>query len=409
MGRFFQTDKPTFVDDNMLRLPYQLMAQVINKVDTDIAQNESNLISLYDQLNANALKQDQPRLKEILGGFETEIDDLAGEIQKDPLQFRRKTADIRNLSRKINEEFTRGEVSAIQSNFDVFQGFTKRGQEAVKKGDVLQEDFQSARGKFFSDFQGTNFQDGDFQTIFTEDLNKFINVEDIAETRGKEYAASTAELINGFSDGIYIYEDESKEKIMPFEKVYSGVLSSLMNDRELNSYLTQQVRLGNMTPEQYQDTIINAADRVAGKFSFRDTKQSRKLENDQIFLENLKQKNRKAFARFNKDLEEDEFNFSPTFNRTSFMLPKDKFNYENVLGYASNLEEDLQSLKDRDVGNLNSEELRQHNFNVQQKQAALNRLNSINDKAVQGTMRRMRDDGVISAEDYNNFLAYEAE
>lgn len=407
MGRFFQTDKPTFVDNNILQLPYQLMANVIGKIDSDIAQNESQVMSLYDQLNANALKQDQPRLREILGGFETEIDDIAKDIQKNPLDFRRKTGDIRNLSRKLNEEFTRGEVAAIQGNFNAFQDFVKRGQTGVKEGDILQEDFEFAKRKFLTDFQGTDFQDGDFQSIFTEDLNKFINIEDIAETRGKEYAASTAELINGFSDGVYIYEDASKEKIMPYEKVYSGVLSSLMNDRELNGYLTQQVRLGAMTPEEYQNTIIRAADRVANKFSFRDTKKSRKLKNDQIYVENLEQRNRKDLAKFKKKLEEDDFNFSPTFNRTSFMLPKDKFNYENVVSYASSLEDDIQQLRDKNVENLSQGELREHNFNIQKKQAALNRLNSIQEKAVQGTMRAMKDQGIITPEDYNNFLAYQ--
>ena len=409
MGRFFQTARPEFVDNKILQLPYQLVGQVINKVDSDIQKNESALLSLYDRLNVNSLKQDQPRARQIINKYEGDIDSLAQQIQQDPLQFRKKTSDIRNLSRTIGDDLNRGELSAIQGNFNSFQNFLQTGQEAVKKGDILQEDFTFAKNKFISDFQGTNFNNGTFDSIYTEDLNNFINVENIAEERGQKYAANVAEQVNGFSDGVYIYEDETKQKVLSYDKIYSGVLSSLINDKELNDYLTQQVRLGKLDQQSYNDTIIKAAERVANKFSFSETKRSRKLKNDQIYLENLRQRNKKDFAKFKKELDkkEEEQVFTPVFNRTSALLPKDKFNYENIISFSSSLKDEVDNLKRKDITNFSPQELRNHQYNVDKKQAALNRINSIKDKAVDGTMRRIRDEGIISQEDYSNFLEYQ--
>jgi len=82
MGRFYKTAGPQFIDNNIYRPPWELATQVIGNIDQDIAENEAALLALSGQLKADSLKADQPRVREIISGYENQIDELASKIQK---------------------------------------------------------------------------------------------------------------------------------------------------------------------------------------------------------------------------------------------------------------------------------------------------------------------------------------
>ena len=91
MGRFYQTAKPTFVRDNVYTPPFELISKVIANADSQIQENENALISLNDKLQAQGLAVDKPRLKEIINGYHSKIDELTTKLQKNPLEFTKDT------------------------------------------------------------------------------------------------------------------------------------------------------------------------------------------------------------------------------------------------------------------------------------------------------------------------------
>ncbi len=410
MGRFYQTDKPTFVQDGMFQMPYQLAAQVIGKVDAEIAANETATVGMHDLLNAEGLKVDEPRLREILSGYEKEIDAMSRDISENPLNYRKKTPQMRDLSRKIEEDFSRGEVAAIQGNKNAYNNWLAKNQEAVKSGGVMQDSFTTAKNKFYSEFAGTNYKDGDYQSIYTEDLNKYINIDDIAEKRGEGYITDILNKTGMVTDGEYFYKDSSKNEKVPYETVYVGVMSALQNDRELQAYLTQEARLGRLgeDPDKtYQDIMTSTAARVAEKFGHDKTTIERTMTVNSYGLEQAKLANKKAYKQWEKDFEEKPaFDFVTT--RSSELLNKDQFNPETVNLYADSLKDSIKELKKQaeSIDPNDTYAITQHKHKLSSKESALAKFESIDAQAQDAAMWEMKNNNIIDDYTYDKYNMY---
>ena len=297
MGRFYKTSVSQFVDKNIYTPPWELMSKVIANTDSQIQENETALLSLHDKLQAQSLAVDEPRLKEIINGYTNQIDELAGKIQQNPLEFRRDTGAIRNLGRQIHTDWTQGEVAAIQGNKSARDAWVKEHLERTKakQGYVTQDDVTFANSAFdkqFNEKGGTKYDNGKYNAYTTENLNAFVNLEDIGEERAKGYISDVVQKNGAYSDGKYMYTSESKKEFVPLNTIKQGVMSSMLNDKELMAYYGQQVRLGRYSQEEVAGKIEAAANRVAEKYSFTKEEAGKKsVSGDPFALENLRTKN----------------------------------------------------------------------------------------------------------------------
>lgn len=279
MGRFFKAQPVELNRDFIYTPPVELMAKVIGNADTQIKENETALLSLYDKLQAESLKQDEPRLKEIITGYQSQIEGMASKIQEDPLAFRKEMAKIRQLGRDINNDWTKGEVSAIQGNKFARDKWVKDHLEKAKreKGYVTQDDMTFAQTQADQMFKGTDYKGpGDYKQWSQENLNAFVNLEDISEDRAKGYIADVVTRHGAYTDGKYMYTSENKKEVVPFDTIKKGVLTSMLNDRELMAYYGQQVRLGRFTQDDVAAKLQDAANRVAEKYSYSKVESGRK-------------------------------------------------------------------------------------------------------------------------------------
>lgn len=279
MGRFFKAQPVELSTNHIYTPPIDLMTKVIGNADAQIQKNETALLSLYDKLQAESLKQDEPRLKEIITGYQSQIEGMAQKIQEDPLAFRKEMSKIRELGRTINNDWTKGEVSAIQGNKFARDTWVKNHLEKAKreKGYVTQDDMTFAQNQADQMFTGTDYKGpGDYKQWSQENLNAFVNLEDISEDRAKGYIADVVTKNGAYTDGKYMYTSENKKEIVPYDTIKKGVLSSMLNDRELMAYYGQQVRLGRFTQEEVAQKMQSAADRVAEKYSYTKQESGRK-------------------------------------------------------------------------------------------------------------------------------------
>ena len=114
MGRFFQQDKPEFIDDNMFNLPYQLMGEVLMNKEKAVDDTIADAVKFYDKLSADVLQQDNPRAREIIQGYEQQINDIVAGIQDNPIEYNKYTSTIRDLGRTINKDWNMGEIGTMQ-------------------------------------------------------------------------------------------------------------------------------------------------------------------------------------------------------------------------------------------------------------------------------------------------------
>lgn len=276
MGRFYQTAKPTFVRDNVYTPPFELISKVIANADSQIQENENALISLNDKLQAQGLAVDEPRLKEIINGYHSKIDELTAKLQKNPLEFRRETGNIRGLGREVADNWLHGEVAAIQGNKVARDKFVKEYTDRVKdkEGRVLQQDVDNATAlfdKMYNSMGGAKYDNGRYNSYYTENLNPFVDMSKIADEVGKGWEADKKS--QGFSNvgGKWIKEGVNGVEVADTEEIRKAITDRLMNDNELGNYYNQQMKLGFISPEQFAAKLENASNIYAEKYGYKRT------------------------------------------------------------------------------------------------------------------------------------------
>jgi hypothetical protein len=176
MGQFYKGAEATFIDDAMFKLPYELIGTVIDKKETKIKQDIQERSALADLLKAEGLQADEPRLQQKLKEYQDQIDASVEEIYKDPLSYNRE--GVQRLRRNINEDFSLGEIAAIQGNKARYDSWVKAEEEKIKKNPNLYspQQFETIKAQKLAEFTGTNYKKpGEYSAIETEEA---IGIED---------------------------------------------------------------------------------------------------------------------------------------------------------------------------------------------------------------------------------------
>lgn len=106
MGRFFEAATPTFVDNKMFQLPYELMAKNIEKKDAAIDADITSYQDRLKELKAQVLEQDSPELQKTIADYTTRIDQAVSQIQADPMNYQRYSSGINTLKQDIAKDWS---------------------------------------------------------------------------------------------------------------------------------------------------------------------------------------------------------------------------------------------------------------------------------------------------------------
>lgn len=248
MARFYKTQSANPMDYvHQLNIP--LMQQVI-------ATNEAGVnaeIQQADQLGDlatkfNYLTPDSDRAKAIGDEYSKQIDDLTRSIQQDPMAWRKKKGDIKNLAHGLEQNYKTGEISKISGNYSRYKELddyiTKR-EEAGKLSPYEGTVFRQKALESIKD--GTTYNSGTGQynllnavkpmdTIDVRDrLSKFI--DNMKANEQLEWDTQAGQYFKKTTQG--------REYISP-EKIAETAMSGLMGDNELKQYFKQRTDFGLM-------------------------------------------------------------------------------------------------------------------------------------------------------------------
>lgn len=354
MGRFYQTATPQKIDF-MHKLPEQAMMQAMMVTDKKAADTDAAIHDLYGKLKANALHWDKQRKDEILKSYESNIDELAKKFQENPLAFQQTKNLTKQLSREIYNDWTRGEIAAIQGNYNSRADFQKRYMKAVQEGKANAKDFEVAMAYFDSQFDkkgGTLFdkEAGAGNVYSTEELAKYVDMETLAETRGEGYIADFKKKFGAWSDGKYIYKSENSKEVIPAQDIYEGVLSAMQNDKELMDYWNQQIKFGNATDKERDLRLQLAAKRVAEKYDMnRDISGKTGMSGDPYGLKTAQHEYDKKLHAFKEDYDKrsdiptDLNNKQQTYKPTKATTKKELF--DNIQAMKENVNKPIEQLR----------------------------------------------------------------
>jgi len=288
MGRFYQTAKREFVDNFIYQPPVELMAKVIGNADKQVLDTETEALAIYDKLKAQGLKADEPRLQEIIQGYQSQIEDLSGVMQKSPLEFRKEIGKIRNLSRTIGNDWSsQGEVGKIQEQYAARNAYAKELQDGVEKGKILQENATQALQKFDNEYQGVNYKSAsEYNRYNSENLNEYVDADKIADEIGEGWKADVKSKGYDYADGQWVRTVNGKREVADETEIQDSIQRTLLKNEKVRAYYDQQQRLGFMSPEQFAQKIGNTASVYSKKHGYvKQEDETRMKENSNYWAE----------------------------------------------------------------------------------------------------------------------------
>lgn len=342
MARFYQTAQSNFVADKMLELPYDLMSKVVLNADKNVDDTIDTAVSLYDKLDANSLVADTPRLREIVQGYEGQVDDLVSEIQKNPLEYSRKLGDIRNLGRQIRSDFGTGEVAAIEKRFNEDAQWWKDAKELQKKDPQLYTDdyLRRLRRRNLEESGTVSYKgNNDYTPYSANSVHGLGNLNEWVDERLKDAIPDAQSVERDVNSGGWIVTTKEGTKTMTAGELNDILTNSFNADTELQRAILQREELGmdgfngistdgNINPISsirdvemvddkgnvvkvptlgFSDNILGSAFRAGvEKFGFESTESSERIKASPFALKNQELENKKKYKEW-EDNKQDDF------------------------------------------------------------------------------------------------------
>jgi ParB-like chromosome segregation protein Spo0J len=267
MGRYFKAQNVELNRDFIYQPPIELMAKVIQGKDLAVDKYNEYQASIDEKLKAEGLKADEPRLREIINNYHSQIDELAKTVQADPLAASKQMGAIKNLGRDIGDNWSQGEVAKIQGNKQLRDKYV---EELSKRKDVSEEWKTKALQKFDKEFTGTAYdKSGKYNPYNYENLNSKFDINEFLnknlngfEANGKKYSKDTV-------SGQWIKSDGNSKEEVTFDELYKTGKQLLNSNQEAKDYYEQSQRLGFLTLEDAGYEVENALTGYANKYSYK--------------------------------------------------------------------------------------------------------------------------------------------
>ena len=267
MGVGYQTAAPVFVDNKMLQLPYQEMAEAIDRIDAGVEKSLAQASALQTKLQANSLQPDTEKLNQVFQGYEDRVNKVSEQILADPMSYRKMTSDIRQIGQDLHKDFTRGEISAIQGEYNKFQNYKAEQQKRVAEDKILQSELDREIQKSLSDYtQGGGVAGG--ASLRLNNLYDYVDMQKFMEEDAENMKATIVKT-GGYDirkDGL-IYENETSTKALPASRIKHLVQQYAANNKPLMDYYKQKVQLDpNYTEQDFLKELDANSEAVANSF-----------------------------------------------------------------------------------------------------------------------------------------------
>ena len=308
MGRYFKAQEVELNRDFIYQPPIELMAKVIQGKDLAVDKYNEYQASIDEKLKAEGLKADEPRLREIINNYHSQIDERAKIIQSNPLEAAKEMGALKALGRDISDNWSQGEVAKIQGNKKLRDKYV---EDLNKRKDVSEEWKTKALEKFDKEFTGTNFDNsGKYNDYKYENLNDKFDINEFLnknlngfEANGKKYSKDTV-------SGQWIKSDGDSTEEVTFDELYKTGKQLLDSNQEAKDYYNQSQRLGFLTPEQVGYEVENALTGYADKYSYKKEEEDHSIKENSNYWKQLEwnkaaeAEKAAALAEVNKDASE---------------------------------------------------------------------------------------------------------
>lgn len=237
MGRFYQTDKPVFVDDVIYKPNLDLAAKLLLQKEKEYQAQEAIADKLYN-INFNYLssEEDKANAERIKSYFKAKSDDLIRRMQADPMNYQKYQNELKALTREYTQSKTSGDISKLEGSYNAYQSWDKVNEEICKKQPAL---CGALKNEAWNKWGGNSItrkwnQERALQGIDLESIEKGI------QSLVADIIANSQETTNGS----YIVTMGSEKKVLSREDIRNYARNMIMSNPENIAFMKQSDRVG---------------------------------------------------------------------------------------------------------------------------------------------------------------------
>lgn len=230
MARFFKTSRPEFVENFLYQPPWELAEKVLAKKEADI-QSQLDTMELVRNLPIDYHEVDVENAKNIKDSFNTRIDDLTSEMQKDLLNPSNKM-NLKNLAREINTRYEFGDISKIQKNANAFKDWDANLQK-------LNPNDREVYKKAMLDSYRQSSPQGALSSIFTPDemYNSRNLLNEFAEYSSKNIKDDAISRAFDKVNGQWVVSTKAMESGITRDKIQNAFKGWVNSQSDLPGYM----------------------------------------------------------------------------------------------------------------------------------------------------------------------------
>jgi len=274
MGQFFRGTTPLATRNKIWQPNFDLMGKVLGVVEGQIEKGEEGLDVIDNILkNIKYLEQDKDRTNEIVGAYNKESEKYTNLVAENPLEFRKHLGGIKSLGKQLSNDYTAGELSAIQSNYTAREKFIEEQKKRIAQKDsgLTDQNLNLMLNYQDKNFKGTSWKDKSMYNKYgTENIIADPNIRKIADEIAKDYKASLDKKhYTHFSkDGKYTISGINSLKAIDPLELSRFVSNGLQQDSRVQNYLKQYQKIAELSNEDIAGLIKNASLSAGQKYGF---------------------------------------------------------------------------------------------------------------------------------------------
>ena len=256
MGRYFETAKPTFVDDIIYQAPYELIARALESKDLQAEEDEAE-IDEFDVLgdDKNYTEADKAKRNQIIDSYRGEANDIAEQIQKNPENRNYYMRRINTARKKFDKELSTGFLNDADKNFTLRE--ESRAQINDRK-DITDEQRSVALAQLDFDFKGSDAEEGN---TFSDKFHIYeaLDEEKFIKDKKAEITADSITTKTNRTDGRYFTAETGERKFISDTKLDDSFENSTgvgKWEKALLQKLDWQVKQGVISEEQRDNIYI---------------------------------------------------------------------------------------------------------------------------------------------------------
>lgn len=307
MGRYYQTDKPVFVQDTIMRPDYNLLERSLGTVQKDydtqqaIADKIMNID--FNHLNSEEENENAAVAKDY---YLQNANEIASLMMNDKNNYRKYMGRLKDLSRDLQKDFSEGPIGLMQASYNQEKAWREANKKTLETNPAL---YNALYREAQKNWGGNSITKGVWQQ--ENALKQFDQqkIEDNIQKLVADIKKSSVQTTNGK----YKTTIDNEVKYLTEDDILNYATNKVLSDPEALAYFRQAQRVG-IGNYFNQDGSLNTTGGQLGSwlqglrsYAYKQEEYAKKINEDQYGLiaarEAADEAKQKRLMNYKKQLE----------------------------------------------------------------------------------------------------------